>query len=146
MPRPPPPSRSAHLSTPTSSSPCTRARSSTSQSACSRSSPSQSFLSKWGFRLLCTPPHQGSRYKHYTETRGDVVYLRVRWSSNGFLHALLFRGFPTSSQNTRRASEVPSLQELLALVQEWLRPMSGTASTATASVETTAGQCTRVLI
>lgn len=36
---------------------------------------------------------------------------------------------------------VPSLQELLALVQapEWLRPMTGTVNTAIGSVATTAG-------
>lgn len=62
VPLPLPPSRSAHHFTPTSSSPCTRAHSSTSLSACSRSSPSQSSLTRWGFRPLFTPHLQGSRY------------------------------------------------------------------------------------
>lgn len=47
------PSRSAHLCTPTPSSPCTRAPCSTNQSACS--SRSQSFHTKWDFRHLCIP-------------------------------------------------------------------------------------------
>lgn len=59
-----PPSRSAHRFTPTSSSPCTRARSSTSPFACSRSSPSQSSLTRWGYRPLFTPHLQGSRYRN----------------------------------------------------------------------------------
>ena len=61
VPLPLPPSRSAHPFTPTSSSPCTRARSSTSLSACSRSSPSQSSLTRWGCRPLFTPHLLGSR-------------------------------------------------------------------------------------
>ena len=64
VPLPLPPSRSAHHFTPTSSSPCTRARSSTSQSACSRFSPSQSSLTRWGFSPLFTPHPQGSRYRN----------------------------------------------------------------------------------
>lgn len=62
VPLPLPPSRSAHPFTPTSSSPCTRARSSTSLSACSRSSPSQSSLTRWGCRPLFTPHLLVSRY------------------------------------------------------------------------------------
>lgn len=53
VPLPQLPSRSAHLCTPTPSSPCIRAPCSTSQSACS--SRSQSSHTKWGSRRLCIP-------------------------------------------------------------------------------------------
>lgn len=61
-------SKSAPLST--SSSPCTRARSSTSQSACSRSSRSQSSLTRWASRPHSTPQPQASRLD-----RGKVLHI-----------------------------------------------------------------------
>lgn len=66
------PSRSAPPFTPTNSSHCTRARSSTSLSTCSRSNLSQSSLTRWGSRPLFTPHHLGSRYTNAWDTCAAV--------------------------------------------------------------------------
>lgn len=61
------------------------------------------------------------------------------------LSFISFRVSPTYSQSTRRALEVPSLQEPLALVRDpvGLTATTGRVNTAIGSVAATAGQCRR---